>query len=577
MNRRLNKRVFPANTLFSDMIGKAADRSILLFLMAALTVFIFYPLFCLSLKSILIDGRLTLQEYENLFTKNAIPLKHSLFTASLSAVFSTILGILVAMKLSVSRGKRKLFYRAILLMTMVSPPFISSLFYIQLFGRRGWITWRLLGLSINPYNKWGIIAMQSIHFTSLNALFMTGIMEKLDHRMIHAARDLGASSTAAFFQIIVPMLRPAMWGCLILSFVRSLSDFGTPAVIGGRYSTLASEIYMQLIGYAKTEKAAAMNMLLFIPAVLAFISYRFLMKQSDRMLASENGRTGGEFPIRFKGILNLFMNLGVWLFYGMMLLQYFCIFITGFLKSRKGVYSFSLEHVEKIAEFHKSSILRSVEYSFFVAIFGTLFGLLLSYYLERRKVAGKWGWDFLASLPYLLPGTCFGLGYIMAFNRGLLKLTGTAAIIVLNMAFKQLPAITKIGSASLAQIHRRLEDAARDLGAGRLSVIRDVILPNLKTAFVTGFIYNFASSMTTAGSVLFLISARHKVAVYTLFDAINSGEYGVASLISSIIIVITIAVSGGISLLFSEKGEKGSRRKRNQIWGKERVHVSGNQ
>ncbi len=83
--------------------------------------------------------------------------------------------------------------------------------------------------------------------------------------------------------------------------------------------------------------------------------------------------------------------------------------------------------------------------------------------------------------------------------------------------------------------------------------------------------------MTTAGAVLFLISARHKVAVYTLFDAINSGEYGVASLISTIIIVITIVVSGGISLLFAEKVEKGPRGKRNQVWGKERVDVSGNQ
>ena len=191
-------------------------------------------------------------------------------------------------------------------------------------------------------------------------------------------------------------------------------------------------------------------------------------------------------------------------------------------------------------------------------------------------MVGKWGWDFLSSLPYLLPGTCFGLGYIMAFNKEPLRLTGTAAIIVLNMAFKQLPAVTKIGSASLAQIHRRLEDAARDLGANRLSVIRDVILPSLKTAFVTGFIYNFASSMTTAGAVLFLISARHKVAVYTLFDAINSGEYGVASLISSIIIVITIAVSGGVSLLFSERGEKPAGEKKNRIWRKGRAHVSGN-
>lgn len=550
------------------VIGKAADKGMFLLLIGGLLIFIFYPIWCLFQKSILIDGKLSFQLYESLIGDNAVLLRHSLFTALLSALFSTILGTFVAMKLAASKGKAKLFYHGLLLMTMVSPPFISSLFYIQLFGRRGWITWRLLRLSINPYNKWGIIAMQSIHFTSLNALFMTGIMEKLDHRIVHAARDLGASQTAAFLQVILPMLRPAVWGCFVLSFVRSLSDFGTPTVIGGRYSTMASEIYMQLIGYSRTEKAAAMNMLLLIPAIFAFLAYRFLMKQSDRMFSSENGKTGGQFPIRFEGLLGLVMNLGAWLFYGMMILQYFCIFITGFLKSRKGVYSFSLENVEKIAAFHRSSILRSVQYSLIVAVFGTLFGLLLSYYLERRRVAGRMGWDFLASLPYLIPGTCFGLGYIMAFNKEPLRLTGTAAIIVFSMMFKQLPAVMKIGSASLAQIHVRIEDAARDLGADRISVISDMILPNLKTAFVTGFIYNFAGSMTTAGAVLFLISARHKIAVYTLFDAINSGEYGVASLIASIIIVITIAVSGGVSVIFSLPGKLKEGRE---------PHVSGNQ
>lgn len=56
---------------------------------------------------------------------------------------------------------------------------------------------------------------------------------------------------------------------------------------------------------------------------------------------------------------------------------------------------------------------------------------------------------------------------------------------------------------------------------------------------------------------MFLISARHKLAVYTLFDAINSGEYGVASLISSMIIVITIAVTGGVlALVLREKPKK---------------------
>ena len=46
-------------------------------------------------------------------------------------------------------------------------------------------------------------------------------------------------------------------------------------------------------------------------------------------------------------------------------------------------------------------------------------------------------------------------------------MTGTAAIIILNMIFKQLPMVMKLTSASLAQLNSRVEDAARDLGAGR--------------------------------------------------------------------------------------------------------------
>ena len=51
---------------------------------------------------------------------------------------------------------------ALLLITMVSPPFVSSLAYIQLYGRRGWITYRLLGISWDPYNCWGVIWMHGI-------------------------------------------------------------------------------------------------------------------------------------------------------------------------------------------------------------------------------------------------------------------------------------------------------------------------------------------------------------------------------------------------------------------------------
>lgn len=600
-SQKTKRRVSDSGTLFCStgngpgrhLFYGALDRLIFWAMAAAVLLFVLWPLICIAARSLWADGELTLSAYANLFQENAGLIRHSVFTGTLAALFSTVLGIAVALRIVTLQGRRKVVLMGILLMTMVSPPFISSLVYIQLFGKRGWITYRLLGLMLSPYNKWGIIAMQSLHFASLNALFAAGILEKIDHRILAASRDLGASPADTMKQIVFPMLRPAAGICFILSFIRSVSDFGTPAVIGGRYNTLASAIYMELIGYADLEKASAMNMLLLLPAVAAFLLYRLLMRKSDRLTAADsqkNGRSG--LPLPLTGIVGAAVRLMSAMFFLMMTLQYICIFLTGFLKSKKGVYYFSLDNFNSLLSYNMESLVRSIQYSLIAAVAGTAFAVLFAYYLERRKVRLRGFFDFISTMPYLLPGTCFGIGYILAFNSGILKLTGTAAIIIINMIFKQLPMVTKLTAASLAQLNSRVEDAARDLGAGRFHVTKDIVLPNLRRTFVTGFIYNFSSSMTTVGAVVFLISARHKLAVYTLFDAINSGEYGVASLISSLIILTTIAVTGGVSaLLLREErgGDTGSRKQRRRNredaewepgqekgWKEGEKHVSGN-
>ena len=199
----------------------------------------------------------------------------------------------------------------------------------------------------------------------------------------------------------------------------------------------------------------------------------------------------GGLPLLLTGLLRAGIRLLSALFFIMMTLQYLCIFLTGFLKSKKGNYYFSLDHFNGLLTYNMESLMRSVWYSLITAAAGTLFAMLFAYYLERRKVRFRGFYDFIATMPYLLPGTCFGIGYILVFNKEPLKMTGTAAIIILNMIFKQLPMVMKLTSASLAQLNSRVEDAARDLGAGRFFVTKDIVMPNLKRTFVTGFIYNF--------------------------------------------------------------------------------------
>ena len=85
--------------------------------------------------------------------------------------------------------------------------------------------------------------------------------------------------------------------------------------------------------------------------------------------------------------------------------------------------------------------------------------------------------EFLASLPYIIPGTFFGLGYVAAFSHEPVYIRGTAGIIILNMTFRQLSLTNKSANAMFTGLNRKMEDAARDLGANRLDILGGIILP----------------------------------------------------------------------------------------------------
>ena len=538
------------------LLGESADKLIIAVLLGSICLFVLYPIIRIFSQSVLVEGAWSLEAYADVWQGYRKSLWNSLFSSVLTGIFCTVLSIGVALAISSSRGWVRGLLMGIILITMVSPPFVSSLAYIQLYGRRGWITYRLLGLTWNPYNCWGVIWMQSISFVPMNALFLSGILTKMDTASIQAARDLGASPRHILLDVVLPLIRPGILVTLLLTFVRAIADFGTPTIIGGRFNTLASDIYIQLIGYSNPTKAAAMNVILLVPTLIAFLAYRVMLERSDRLTAGRGRQNRVDLKLHRCGAVGIATLVLTVLFFIMMVLQYGCIFASGFMKITKGVYSFSLDYLRQLLRYDSATIVRSVVYALIVSFVGTFFAMLFAYYTGRRNVPGRRFFDFLVMMPYMIPGTCFGIGYILAFNKEPLKLTGTALIVMACMLFKQLPTTTKLCSAALTQIPRNLELSARDLGGGRMAVLRDVILPGMRTAFFTCFSHNFSSSMTTAGAIIFLINPGRKLLVFNLFDKVYLGEYPMASLIATLIIVIVLAVEGLVWLISRKEGKR---------------------
>ncbi len=144
-------------------------------------------------------------------------------------------------------------------------------------------------------------------------------------------------------------------------------------------------------------------------------------------------------------------------------------------------------------------------------------GLAAAWLLARRRFPGKTLFDGIVHLPLVLPPVVVGytllvlfgrhgpigawlydsFGFTFAFNwKG-------AALASAVMAF---PLMVRAMRLSLELVDRRLEAAARTLGAGRLRVFLTITLPLMAPGILTGTILAFARSISEFGATITFVS-----------------------------------------------------------------------
>lgn len=518
---------------------KIADFILICMVAILIILFILLPFFAVLKESIYSNNKFNFKYIIEIFSKPKL-IKNSIKVAFITGIITTFISTCIAIYYYIAGSKTKKVIRIILSTTIISPPFVTALSYINLFGRRGLISYHLLKLSINPYGMWGVILMQIISDFSLSSLLLIGFIGSIDRSLIDSAKSLGAKTNNIIKDILLPFLIPAIKASALLTFLRSLSDFGTVAIIGGNFNVLASESYFAVISEGNVAKAAAINVVLLLPALIVFIFYQ---KSIKNISLSTHGLGSGDENIEKKGYLYTIVKLIAIIFIVWISIQYTSIFLSSISMMRKGKLIYTLQNIIEARVYFNKTIFRSIYYSLISAFFGSILGLIIAYYLQIRKIKIFKIIDFIATLPYIIPGTFFGLGYLMAFNKPPLYIVGTSAIVILNILFKQIPFSTKMGNASMEKINLDSLNSIRDLGGNRISELKDAIIPMSKDALSISFINAFTTSMTTIGSIIFLVSPGQKVLTIVMFDLIQSGNYNVGSVIAILIIVICLIVN----------------------------------
>lgn len=206
-------------------------------------VFIVLPLFLilahsLSANTDLSDFAFTLDNFSRFFEPLYLKiLVMSLILAGVSTIFCLLIGYPVAY--IISRMKEKL--RNNMILIFIIPMWMNFLLrtyaWLTLLGNKGLIN-KFIGLfGLGPwdlmYNSKAIMIGMVYNFLPFMVLPIYTVLLKMDHKLIEAAKDLGASDFEVFTKVIFPLSLPGIYTGITMVFIPAISTFVVPNLLGG--------------------------------------------------------------------------------------------------------------------------------------------------------------------------------------------------------------------------------------------------------------------------------------------------------------------------------------------------------
>lgn len=207
-------------------------------------------------------------------------------SAFIAALFNGIIGLLLAWVLTRYSFPGRRILDALVDLPFALPTAVAGLVLVTLFADSGWYGQFLEpnGIKVN-YTQIGIIIAMA--FTSIPFVVRTvqPVLEDVQVELEEVARTLGASRWQIFARVIWPTILPAFMAGCVLSFARSLGEFGAVVFIAGNLpghtEIVSLLIYIRLDEY-NYEGAAALAFVLLVAAFLTLLLTNALQSWQTR-------------------------------------------------------------------------------------------------------------------------------------------------------------------------------------------------------------------------------------------------------------------------------------------------------
>lgn len=520
-------------------------------------LFLLYPL-SLLLKMAFSDGvHFTLENFAKFFSRKyySITLLNSFKVSIAATIASVVVGVVLGYFMSVFKVRGAKLLRMCIVMATMSAPFVGAYAWIMLLGRNGVITNFLSGLfGITMPDIYGFNGIMMVFVTQLFPLvflYVQGAMSKMDASLMEASENLGCTGFKRFFTVVLPLISPTVLAGALLVFVRAMSDFGTPMLIGEGYRTFTVILYNEFVGEVSQNKgfASAIAIIAILITMVVYFSQNFVAK---KQAFSMNALHRIEKK-QLHGFSNFIVHFITYVVVGISILPQLYVVYTSFLKTSGQIYvaGYSLQSYQDMFSRLGRSIQNTIVIPAVSLLIVVFLAVLIAYVAVRRRNVLSGAVDVISMIPYVIPGTVIGIAMISAFNREPLVLTGGMLIMVVALVVRRLPYTIRSSVAILQQIPLYVEEAALSLGSSKPKAFFTVTLPMMSSGVLSGAILSWVTLISELSTAILLYTGKTQTLTVAIYTQIVRGNYGIASAMATVLTVMTL-----LSLLIFNKISK---------------------
>ena len=469
-------------------------------------------------------------------------------------------------------------------MVAIIPGFVKAMGWLLLFQGRSGLGNRLLmdalGLASPPVDivsPYGMAWIIGLTLAPTIVFLMAGPFQALDPALEEAAAVAGGSPWRVIRSVTLPLMRPAILGGAIYTFMTALSIFEIPALLGGaggQNPVLATELFQAVnppsaVVSPAYGAAGVYGVMIALPSLVALYYYLKVIQQGHRF-QTISGR--GYQPRRLElggwcwaavGFVLFYLLLAVML--PMLVLIWSSLLRVLRLPTADALSALTFDNYSGLGDLIGGwqVIWNTTVLVVGVSLLTVLCSFMISWVVVRTQFRIRSTMDALAMLPHAIPGLAFAFALAMIAILAsrwtpFLPIKGTIGLIILVNVISRLAYGTRVANAALLQVKPDLEESAWLSGARIATTMRRIIAPLVRPSLVYASLWTAMLTFREVSMALMLVETDNEVLATRVWVMWRQGHVTEASAAAvMMIVVLGFLVLATHSLRAGRLGEQG--------------------